>query len=74
MSVRQENKGRKSDDVCIVELTLAISRKKRGKSVRKRKTLLDDISNLSKQRLKIATFSEKAKTCGSHSELNILYF
>ena len=51
MSVRQENKGRKSDDVCIVELTLAISRKKRGKSVRKRKTLLDDISNLSERRL-----------------------
>ena len=45
-----------------------------GKSVRKRKTLLDDISNLSEQLLKISTFSEKAKTCGSLSELNIYIF
>ena len=45
-----------------------------GKSVRKRKTLIDDISNLSERWPKIATFSEKAKTCGSLSELNIYIF
>ena len=49
-------------------------KEKVGKSVRKRKTLLDDISNLSEQWPKIATFSEKAKTCGSLSELNIYIF
>ena len=49
-------------------------KEKEGKSVRKRKTLLDDISNLSERWLKIATFSEKAKTCGSLLELNIYIF
>ena len=49
-------------------------KEKEGKSVRKRKTLLDDISNLSEQLLKISTFLEKAKMCGSRSELNIYIF
>ena len=49
-------------------------KEKVGKSVRKRKTILDDISNLSERWPKIAAFSEKAKTCRSLSELNIYIF
>ena len=80
--------GEKSDDVCIAKLTLGNLEEKEGKSVRKRKTSLDDISSLSqavtkdiyffsipkKKKKKIVTFSEKEKTGGSLSELQYLDF
>ena len=48
--------GEKSDDVCIAKLTLGNLEEKEGKSVRKRKTSLDDISSLSERGPKIVTF------------------